>query len=182
MEVNSIKRLNWGCGGGGEPGWINSDRREGALIDHCCDIRNGLPVEAESIDYAVSIHALQEIPWIDLLPVLEELRRVLKTNGVLRLCLPDLEKGLQAFLRGDRGYFLIPDQDAQSLGGKFILHVLWLGHSRMLFTADFIEELLRKAGFREVVQCRYHETSSRFAEIIQLDNREAESLFVEATK
>jgi hypothetical protein len=52
----------------------------------------------------------------------------------------------------------------------------------MLFTADFIEELLRKAGFREVVQCRYHETSSRFAEIIQLDNREAESLFVEATK
>ena len=51
-----IKRLHWGCGGGGEPGWINSDRQSGRGIDICCDLRAGLPLETDSIDYAASVH------------------------------------------------------------------------------------------------------------------------------
>jgi len=62
MTQPSIKRLNWGCGRRGEPGWINSDRKTGRGIDISCDILAGLPLEADSIDYAVSIHALVEIP------------------------------------------------------------------------------------------------------------------------
>lgn len=182
MNPPAIRRLNWGCGGRGEAGWINSDRRRGELIDFTMDIREGLPLDSDSVDYAVSIHALQEVPFPDLVPVLQELRRVLKPNGVLRLCLPDLDKGLQAYLRRDRGYFLVPDEDAQSTGGKFIVHMLWYSHSRILFTADFIEELLRKAGFREVRPCGYRETHSPHPGIVELDNREGESLFVEAAK
>src|SRR6266849_5224847 len=116
MNPPSIQRLNWGCGERGEPGWINSDRCEGELIDLCRDIREGLPLEVDSIDYAVSVHALQEVPFPDMIPVLQELWRVLKPGGVLRLCLPDLEKGLQAYLRRDRDYFPVPDEDAASLG------------------------------------------------------------------
>jgi hypothetical protein len=50
-----------------------------------------------------------------------------------------------------------------------------------LFTADYIEELLVRAGFQDVVECHYRWTSSRFPEIVELDNRERESLYVEAT-
>jgi len=42
----------------------------------------------------------------DYVPVLAELRRVLKPGGVLRLVLPDLLKGVDAYRRGDRDYFL----------------------------------------------------------------------------
>jgi SAM-dependent methyltransferase len=182
MSEAGLRRLNWGCGGAGEHGWINSDRREGPNVNLCCDIREGLTLETDSIDYCVSIHALPEVPWPDLPQVLGELRRVLKPGGVLRLALPDLEKGIQAYLRGDSTYFLIPDEDMRCLGGKFILHMLWYSYTRTMFTGDFIEEVLRKAGFREVNLCAFRQTASEHPGIIDLDNREAESLFVEAVK
>jgi predicted SAM-dependent methyltransferase len=182
MKEMAIKRLNWGCGAEGEPGWINSDRKGGPGIDLSCNIRDGLPLESDSIDYIVSIHALQEVPYPDLIPVLQELRRVLKPNGVLRLSLPDLDKGIQAYQRNDRDYFLIPDDEIKSIGGKFIVQMIWYGYSRTLFTYDFIAELLLKAAFSSVSRCGYKKTNSPYADIVELDNREQESLFVEAIK
>jgi SAM-dependent methyltransferase len=177
-----IRRLNWGCGDQPEPGWINSDVKRLPGIDITCDIREGLPIETDSLDYVVSIHALPEVPYRDLASVLIELRRVLKPGGVLRLALPDLERGIRAFLENDRDYFLVPDEDAETIGGKLVTQLVWYGWSRTLFTEDFIEELLRKAGFSDVHACSYRVTRSRFPEIVELDSRERESLFVEAIK
>jgi len=161
---------------------MNVDRNAGAGVDLSCDIRDGLPVASNTFDYVVSIHALQDLPYLDLLPALSELHRVLKPGGVLRLGLPDLDKALQAYLRKDAGYFYIPDQDARSLGGKLITQIIWYGSVRTPCTYDFIEELLLKIGFRLVVRCAYKQSQSVYAEITTLDNRERESLFVEATK
>ena len=182
MADTIIKRLNWGCGGHTLPGWINSDNKEGAHIDLSCDIRDGLPLAEGSMDYVVSIHALPEVPYDQLLPVLGELRRVLTPGGVLRLALPDLLKGVRAYERGDREYFQVPDEDAQSLGAKLVTQLIWYGYSRTLFTSEFVEELLRNAGFSRVEHCEFRRTSSSHPEIIDLDNRENESLFVEAYK
>jgi predicted SAM-dependent methyltransferase len=177
-----LRRLNWGCGEVPEPGWINSDLLEHPDIELVCDIRDGLPLENESIDYAASVHALPEIPYPDLVPTLRELRRVLKPGGVLRLCLPDLDRAIAAYHGDEREYFLIPDEEVRTTAGKMIVQIIWYGHSRSLFTGDFIEELLTKAGFSKVTRCAFQQTASPFAEIIWLDNREGESLFVEATK
>jgi predicted SAM-dependent methyltransferase len=182
MDETGIKRLNWGCGRRGVPGWINADRGNGRELDIRCDIRDGLPLDSESIDYIGSVHALQEIPYSDLVPVLQELRRVLKTGGVLRLCLPDLDKGIEAYLRKDRDFFVVPDERVRSLGGKFITQLTWYGHTRTPFTFDFIEELLLEAGFRRVDRCGFRATKSPYPGIVELDNRELESLFVEALK
>jgi SAM-dependent methyltransferase len=177
-----LKRLNWGCGDAGVPGWINSDLKEGPRIDITADIRQGLPLDSYSLDYIVSIHSLPMISYPDLVPVLGELRRLLAPGGVLRLGLPDLDRGIQAYLRGDREYFLVPDDIVHSHGGRFIVHMLWYGYSVTLFTAEFIEELLLRAGFSRVEHCGFRETHSRHPDIVELDNREQESLFVEAVK
>jgi predicted SAM-dependent methyltransferase len=182
MSVATVRRLHWGCGGSARPGWINSDIKRGHGINFSVDIREGLPLEDASVDYAVSVHALQEIPLDDLVPVLSELHRVLAPGGVLRLVLPDLMKGVRAYERGDRDYFLVPDEDAPSLGAKLVVQLIWYGYSRTLFSTEFIEELLLKAGFAWVDHCEYRQTASPFPEITALDNRERESLFVEATK
>jgi SAM-dependent methyltransferase len=183
-EENSLspRRLNWGCGGDPRPGWINSDAKELPGVEICCDIRDRLPLDDDSIDYAVSIHALPEVPYEDLTPVLGELRRVLKKGGTLRLALPDMERSFAAFQRRDRDYFLIPDEEWTSLGGKLIVQLIWYGYSRTLFVRDFVEELLVKAGFTEIRHLAYRETATQWPEIVELDNREQESLFVEAVK
>jgi predicted SAM-dependent methyltransferase len=178
----TIKRLYWGCGRIPKPGWINSDRKEGPGIDISCDISDGLPLDTDSIDYVVSIHALQEVAYPDLVPALKELRRVLKPDGVLRLGLPDLDRTIQAYLKKDRSYFPIPDKEATSLGAKLVVHLIWYGYTRTFFTHDFVEELLLKAGFREVDQCGHGKTHSQYSGIVELDSWGAESLFVEAIK
>ena len=177
-----VRRLHWGCGSSTTPGWINADVRPLPGVNLVCDIRQGLSLPAGHITYCVSVHALQEIPLSDQVPVLSELHRVLKRGGVLRLCLPDLEKAVAAYQRGDRDYFLVPDEDARSLSGKFVTHILWYSYSRVMFTPEFIEELLLKAGFNRVDHCAFQATKSSWPEITQLDCREHESLFVEAVK
>lgn len=182
MQETPIRRMNWGCGRRRQPGWINADRRRDADVDIRCDIREGLPLDDDAIDYIVSVHALQEVPYHDLVPVLRELRRVLKPGGTLRLCLPDLEKLFEAFRRQDGDFFMVPAEQAASLGGRFITHLIWYGHTRTPFTHDFIEEWLLKAGFARVERCEFGITRSQYRPIVELDNREAESLFVEAIK
>jgi predicted SAM-dependent methyltransferase len=177
-----IRRLNWGCGEEPEPGWINSDIKDMPGIDIVADIRDGLPLQTSSIDYVVSIHALPEIPYDTLETALRELWRVLKPGGVLRLALPDLDKAIQAYLAGDSGYFLVPDEDARTIGGKLIVQMTWYGWSRSLFTHEFIEELCIRAGFSRVDTCSYMQTASEYPEIVELDSREKESLYVEAVK
>lgn len=176
------RRLNWGCGTDPEPGWVNSDIKEAPGIDISADIRAGLPLDDASLDYVVGIHSLPELAYPDVATALRELHRVLRPDGVLRLALPDLERAIRAYLDGDAGYFLIPDDDVRSLGGKLVVQLTWYGYSRTMFTFDFVEELLYAAGFRRVERCSYRQTSSPHPGIIELDNREGESLFVEAYK
>jgi predicted SAM-dependent methyltransferase len=177
-----VRRLNWGCGPRPVAGWTNSDLVAAPGIELRGDIRDGLRVAEATFDYAVSIHALQEVAYLELVPVLRELRRVLKPGGVLRLGLPDLDRAIRAYVEQDRGYFLVPDDEVESLGGKLSVQLTWYGASRSLLTYDFVAELARKAGFAEVRRCAFRETGSPYPGIVELDNRPKETFFVEAVR
>ncbi len=176
------RRLHWGCGTVTPYGWVNSDIAAAPGVAVVADIRAGLPLPSDSFDYIVSIHALPEIPYCDQDRTLAELYRLLRPGGVLRLGLPDLDKALAAYLAGDVDYFLIGDDEIRSLAGKLIVQLTWYGRSRCMFTFEFIAELLERAGFRHSVRCGFRQTASPFPGIVELDDRELESLFVEATK
>lgn len=175
-------RLHWGCGGDVRPGWVNVDRGPIAGLDVPADLRDGLPLPDDSFDYAASSHALQRIPLPDLVPALAEVRRVLKPGGVLRLCLPDLEKALSAWAGGDEAHFEVSERHARSPSGRFLTHVLWYGEVVSLFTPEWAEELLGRAGFAEVRHCRAGETTAPHAGIVEVDRRPDHSLVVEAVK
>ncbi len=177
-----VPRLNFGCGAHPTPGWTNADILPGPGVDIVGDVRAGLPVPDDRFAYATSIHVLPEIPYPDLGPTLHELRRVLRPGGVFRFALPDLDLALDAYRRGDRTYFHADDAEARSLGRKLQAQLVWFGTIRTPFTFDFAAEQLERAGFRDVRRCPYRTTTSRWAEIVEPDNRPAESLFVEGWK
>ncbi|MFL5832853.1 MAG: class I SAM-dependent methyltransferase [Solirubrobacterales bacterium] len=176
------QKLNWGCGDHLGAGWINSDVKDGGGVDLVADIRRGLPLSDACIDYAVSIHALPELSIPTIEGALAELLRVLKPEGVLRLALPDLRLSISAFEEGEEDFFKIDPDAAKTLDGRFIRHVLWYGYTRTLFTPEFARELLEGAGFVEVTSCEFGATSSRFTDIVELDNRGDESFFIEGSR
>ncbi len=151
-------------------------------MDLCCDLRAGLPLADASIDYAVAMHVLQDLALTDIPAAVREFYRVLVPGGVLWLGLPDLERAIDAYNRGDESYFHVPDRDARGLGAKLVTQVIWYGSVRTPFTYDYAVEVLRGAGFRRIARCAHGHTCSRHEGIASLDNREHESLFVEATK
>jgi predicted SAM-dependent methyltransferase len=177
-----VRRLHWGCGTITPYGWVNSDIQAHPGVDVVADIRSGLPFSDNEFDYIASIHALPEIPYCDLDKTLRELFRVLRSGGVLRLGLPDMDKAIRAYNTKDIDYFLIPDEHVISLSGKMIVQLSWYGLSRCMFTGDFTTELLNRAGFRDIKPCGFRQTHSPFSGIIELDNRELESFFIEAAK
>jgi predicted SAM-dependent methyltransferase len=182
MASPTIRRLQFGCGAFPAAGWINTNLLPGEGVDLPGDIRNGLPLASDSIQYIASMHALVELPYLEVVPALRELHRILEPSGVLRLGLPDLDRAIAAYLAGDRDYFTVPDDEMASIDGKFVVQMTWYGTNLMMFTPTVARELLERAGFREVREAAYRETSSPFPEIVELDNRPKESFFVEAVK
>lgn len=177
-----MRRLHWGCGPITPYGWVNSDIQPGPGVDVVADILHGLPLPDNAFDYIVSIHTLPEIPFAELDRALTELKRVLAPGGVLRLSLPDMEKAISAYHTRDIDYFLIPDEVSPSITGKMITQLLWYGRSKSLFTKDFSAELLNRNGFRSIQSCSFRQTVSPYPGIVELDDRELESLFIEARK
>lgn len=177
-----VTRLNIGCGKFPRPGWINLDNKARPGVNCVADLRAGLPFAEGSVDYAVAIHVFQHVALDALAPMLARVRRVLKPGGVVRLALPDLEKAIDAYRRGDAAYFAVPDAQWQSLGAKLVAQIVWHNDVVTPFTYDLAAEALAKAGFAAVARCAFRATRSPFPDIVACDNRERESLFVEATK
>jgi SAM-dependent methyltransferase len=177
----SVNRLNLGCGPHPPAGWINADAKAAEGVQLVGDIRDGLALDDACIDYAVAIHFLQDLLWPDIPKALSEIRRVLKPGAVLRLALPDLDRAIDAYRRGDTAYFYVPDEHARSIGAKLVTQIIWYGSVFTPFTFDFAEELLRRAGYCGIRRCAFGQTASEWPDIVTLDNRERESLFVEAS-
>jgi predicted SAM-dependent methyltransferase len=161
-------------------GWVNVDRFAVPGIDVIADLRAGLPLPPASVAWAVAMHVLQDLHYLDIIPALGEVRRVLAPGGILRAGVPDLERGIQAFLRDDRGYFYVPDEEVCSAGAKLVVQAIWYGSVRTPFTWDFAREMCAKAGFRTIHRAAFGRSVTGGAEITRLDNRERETLFFEA--
>ena len=83
--------INVGCGNIFHPNWINMDivSRFPEVIEH--DLTKGWPFDDESIDVCYSSHVLEHLRKDEADYFVSECKRVLKSGGVLRLVVPDLE-------------------------------------------------------------------------------------------
>lgn len=174
------RRLHVGCGPRAAAGWLNVDLRRAPGVDLLADLRAGLALREASFDAAVAIHVLQDLAYLDVAPALAEIRRVLRPGALLRLGLPDLDRAIDAYRRGDGRYFYVPDRDARSVGRKLVAQITWYGSVRTPFTFDCIEELLHETGYRDVRGCGFRETRAPALGLVAFDDRERETLFVEA--
>lgn len=180
--LSVVRRINLGCGPMSSAAFINCDRRMSPGLDLCCDVTRGLPFADGSIAAIVAVHVLQDLEWAALLPALAECRRVLQPGGWLRVLVPDLDRAIEACRRDDPAYFHVPDRDARSIGAKLVTQAIWYGSVRTPMTWDFIAEWLERAGFVRVRRLAFGVSDCPDPWLTSLDNRERESLCVEARR
>ena len=66
------------------------------------DVRRGLPLKSESVEFIYCSHFLEHIRHEEAIKVLKECHRVLKKGGWIRVVCPDLVLSRQVFERGFR--------------------------------------------------------------------------------
>jgi predicted SAM-dependent methyltransferase len=91
--------LNLGCGSRYHPEWINIDVTPlgPGVIAH--DLSKGIPLDDASCDAVYHSAVLEHIRPVDALGFLRECNRVLKTGGILRVAVPDLERICRLYLQ-----------------------------------------------------------------------------------
>jgi predicted SAM-dependent methyltransferase len=147
-------RLHLGCGKRRVTGWLNVDV---AGSDYDVDLASGaLPWSDGSFDQVVSQQVIEHLDLdTELIPLLVELRRVLRPGGEIWLSTPDLERICDSYAQ-DRGRLLEADRKARwpdfNLAGKPPQHMLNVlfhqgGEHQNLFDYDFLEWLMQHTGF-----------------------------------
>lgn len=99
MQTNDTPAmLNFACGSRIHADWINIDF---SPIDNRVkkvNLLSTLPFKNESFDVAYSSHFLEHLHPKKALQVCKEMRRILKTNGILRIVVPNLQNMVQTYL------------------------------------------------------------------------------------
>ncbi len=136
------------------------------------DLKYGIPFADGCVDFLYASHLLEHLHRDEAERLVRDGLRVLKPNGVFRICVPDLAHAMSLYQRGEK---------AASLGFFFNeTKQDYYTYHRYLYDFEMLERLLLLAGFSAVVRCGYRQ--GRTPDIQILDNRPDETLFVEAVK
>lgn len=98
----SVRALNLGCGERFHPGWVNLDLHPSNPSVQRWDVRRPLPFPNGSFDVVYHSHVLEHLSKRDAPVFLRECHRVLKSNGVIRVAVPDLERIAQLYVEALR--------------------------------------------------------------------------------
>jgi predicted SAM-dependent methyltransferase len=144
-------RLHIGSGPNRIEGWINIDNREYPGVDRVLDVTQALPFQDVELIFAE--HFIEHLPYDDARRFLDECRRALCDDGVLRLSTPNLDWVWASHYRR----VLTPEQEVLACFGLNRAFRGW-GH-QFLYNFGTLAATLRQAGFANVVRCEYGQST-----------------------
>lgn len=144
------------------------------------DLRNGIPLDNNTVSVIYTSHMLEHIPYSKLIPFLKECMRVLKAGGHISICVPNARNYIQAYI--EKRHFRNTDdfyKPAVIDTGSFIDQVNYMaymaGEHCYMFDEENLVNTLRKVGFTSV-------SLRSFDKSIDLKDRDFESIYATATK
>lgn len=141
----------------------------GVFIHH--DLRYGVPLPDNCAEFVYTSHFLEHLYYKDALALIREAARVLRSGGVIRISVPDLEYALALYAKGQKHYMLnqyfFTEQDGSTLSAH-----------KYMYDWQMLCEVLEKSGFEKITRCQFQKGT--VPDLDLLDNRSEDSLFVEA--
>lgn len=185
--MNNDLYVQYGCGMSAPEGWRNFDCSPTLRFERLPvigklytknqfrfseniefgDIVKGLPIRPDSCAAVYCSHVLEHLSLEDFRKALKNTYLILKSDGIFRLVLPDLEHFTREFLNNSgydaainfmRGTHLGQERRERNLRG-FITS--WLGNTKHLWMWDFksIEHELKAAGFIKIRRAQFGDSS-----------------------
>lgn len=161
----------------GSNGWTTVDI-SGADIDH--DLRMGIPLPDESVDWIYTSHMFEHIPYRELVVFIKECFRVLKKGGELSVCVPDASLYIKSYVNGtifrdDTRTYAPAVVNTGSLLDQVNYIAYMDGHHSYMFDRENLVNTLKKSPFRDV-------RARDFDETLDLETRVFESVYAVAIK
>ena len=181
--------LNLGCGPSYTQGYIHADffnrfkfwKKNIPKLEWQLDLRYPLNCKDEVFDGIFTEHTLEHLYPSHVKALLKELHRTLKTNSIIRITVPDIEKYIMFYNRIYDGYDVEDFKKKYKTGCSAIRGVT---QNFLHFSTWDFEELkiyLKEAGFKNVKKMSFGVTQDSN---LKLDrkSRSYESLYIEAMK
>ncbi len=174
--------LHVGCGKIDSPEFINVDAQPYAHVHVVTDDISRLPGFASgTADLIYMCHVLEHMRAPHVEAVLLEMKRILKTGGVLRISVPDFDRLLAVYEAAGEDLGAIHTQLMGGQDSPYNVHYC-------AFNYRSLSELLRKAGFAAVRpwdpgNCQHHDFKDKACKVMTVgDQSFAISLNLEAVK
>jgi len=168
-------KINFGCGSIQPADWINIDIDPEYKTEH----KNLHLIPDNSCDILVSHATICSIPYHKINAALLEFNRVLKPGGVVRISLPDIVSGFDAYKNNNINFF--PNSE-DNIDIRFSSWLTWYSTSTSLLTHKALKYKLHDSGFKNITKVNYKESALSNNKIYELDTREHEFYFMEAMK
>lgn len=133
-------KLNLGCGDDIRKGYVNIDVQDLEGVDLVADVRD-LPFEEGEVEEIVAQDLLEHFK--NPVSVLKEWYRILKTNGIILIRVPDFEKCIDKEFIENTPFYRTENRILGGRKDQYDIH-------KSLFTKEILEKRLEKAGFSEI--------------------------------
>lgn len=151
--ISKIKKLHLGCGKCYLPGWVNVDISKNKKTDIIDDVTNLSSIDDSSCDIIYGSHILEHFGRYEYMDVLKIWFKKLRTGGILRLAVPDLDKIINHY-NETHDLSLITGLLIGGQRDKYDYH-------GMIFNKENLTESLIKIGFYKVREWDWRETSHK---------------------
>jgi hypothetical protein len=159
------------------------------------DLVKGLNLPPESCQLIFASHVLEHLSLEDFERALSNLYIYLKSDGILRIIVPDLawyaKKYIQSLSEPEKSSQAATEfMDISFLGYRASRRTLYhrlqeiLSNSRHQWMWDepSLRTALEKQGFKDIKRCKYQDWSDPRFQLVEKKNRHYQSICVEATK
>jgi len=150
------------------------------------DARKRLPLADGSIDVFYSSHMIEHLDQTDATKVLKEARRVLCHGGIIRLSVPDLHKLAEKYIETREADKFISRLKLSQTTTRTIIQKLKfittenIKNHRWMYDGESLRGVLTSHGFLNASVMPAGTTRIKNHEPLNLYNRAAESVYVEA--
>jgi predicted SAM-dependent methyltransferase len=152
---NNKVLVHIGCGEIASPEFINIDVRPYPHVHYITDKITELSMFSNnSVDLIYISHILEHFAISDIRPIIWEMKRVLRHNGILRISVPDFDRLIQVYVSHNNDINCINGYLMGAQNHPYNFHY-------SIFNRKYLMDLLLASGFTTVrewdpMNCDYH--------------------------